>query len=578
MSASRAPQSCQQCRRLKRKCTRELPFCSLCIRLGKACQYTQRSPHSASENAGSIGTSIDSPEAGGALLLARVQRLEGALLSGPSLSSLGSPGQVGHFGNGPGSRSSAASSAGDATPVGPGFGNPNKFPSEYFLDPDFFTPLSADALSLGTPPILSSCLLFLGMDLMPICHTYIATVSRSLSILSPKRLLQDISAIRPSHPDPGFILVLCGIRLLSDTAYAGACAEYKLAKALSSSAENEGIVSLRLIQGLVLLAVYELGHGLCPASYMTIGRAARMAMLMGLHDRQGAPQLFKPADTWTAREEERRAWWAIFTLDRFCNINTESLPLAVPEPSKTFLLPINDLGWSQGDMGTAVPEPAALVSSLTVSDSSAIGRFATTCQAAHLVSHVLQHRASARAAARDVTPPPADDTLRIDEALQLHRTLVALDSRIALGDAPGHDANMEALALVCVARMALYNLYGCNEPDVRSAPGRLRAEAEMQRVSVQGVVEVGSGRAAGLARGSPAGGRAVSPFVLACLYLAATECAWFVREGCGPDMRASLVAVVQALRVLRGSWGAAGTFLELLARDETVAEMFGDVS
>ncbi|KAK3358191.1 hypothetical protein B0T25DRAFT_177867 [Lasiosphaeria hispida] len=570
MSAGRAAQSCHQCRRLKRKCARELPFCSLCIRLGKACHYTQRNSQSGSENA----ISIDSPEAGA--LLARVQRLEGALLSGPSLSSSASPGQVG-FGNAPSGRSAGSSSASDATPVGPGFGNLNKFPSEYFLDPDFFTPLSADALSLGTLPNLSSCLLFLGMDLMPICHTYITTVSQSLSILSPKRLLQDISAIRSSNPDPGFILVLCGIRLLSDTAYSGACQEYKLAKALSSSAENEGIISLRLIQGLVLLTVYELGHGLCPSSYMTISRAARMAMLIGLHDRQGAPQLFKPADTWTVREEERRAWWAIFILDRFCNISTDSLPLAIPEPQRTFLLPINDFGWAQGDIGTA-PEPSLLVSSLTVSDASAIGRFATTCQAAHLVSHVLQHRASAK-----TTPSTADDTFRIDEALQLHRTLVALDSRITPADPPT-DANMEALALVSVARMILYNMYGCNEPDVRSGPARLRVETEMQRVSVQGVMEVGSRRAAGLARGvmevvaagegSKVGGRGVSPFVLACLYLAATECAWFVREGCGLDMRASLTVVVEALRGLKGSWAAAGTYLGLLARDETIADMF----
>jgi hypothetical protein len=40
-------------------------------------------------------------------------------------------------------------------------------------------------------------------------------------------------------------------------------------------------------------------------------------LIMGLHDRKHAPQLFKEPDTWTLREEERRTWWAAIILDRY---------------------------------------------------------------------------------------------------------------------------------------------------------------------------------------------------------------------------------------------------------------------
>ena len=196
------------------------------------------------------------------------------------------------------------------------------FPTSYFLDPDFLVPLPCDALSSARLPLAAQCLQFCGTDLVAICHAYVGTVGHWLPILSPKRLLQDINARDPD--DSGLILLLSSLRLLSDAAYVGPCREYELAKALSSSAENKGVVSLRLLQSLVLLATYELGHGIYPSSFFTIGRAARLAMVIGPHDRKAAPQLFKIADTFTLQEEERRTWWAVFILDRYLFMQHET--------------------------------------------------------------------------------------------------------------------------------------------------------------------------------------------------------------------------------------------------------------
>lgn len=156
------------------------------------------------------------------------------------------------------------------------------------------------------------------MDLVSICHDHVATTNKWFPILSPKRLFQDISSLQLTNPDPGLVLLLSCIRLMSQNDFSGPCPEYKIAKALSSSAENEGIVSLRLIQSLLLLAAYEIGHGIHPAAYLTLGRAARLGALFGLgQDGHAAlPRLFGIGDSWTLREEERRTSWGNFMLDR----------------------------------------------------------------------------------------------------------------------------------------------------------------------------------------------------------------------------------------------------------------------
>jgi len=195
------------------------------------------------------------------------------------------------------------------------------FPSAFFIDPDYFVQLPNDTIYTPSPslvPLVSQASSLLDPNWAAICQSYNFTVNRWLSIMSPQRLHQDIistQAIAGAH-NPTLTLLLSSVQIVCDTSYRGACPEYIISKSLSSALENEGIVSLRLLQSTILLALYELGHAIYPCAYITIGRAARLAMLMGLQNKQADPQLYKPADSLTKREEERRAWWAVFVLDR----------------------------------------------------------------------------------------------------------------------------------------------------------------------------------------------------------------------------------------------------------------------
>lgn len=91
---------------------------------------------------------------------------------------------------------------------------------------------------------------------------------------------------------------------------------YWTVKGLQSKIEGLGLISLQLLQAIVLIAGYEVGNGIYPAAYLSVGHAVRLGMILGFHDRQNSIRFFKEADTWTQSEEERRTWWAITILDR----------------------------------------------------------------------------------------------------------------------------------------------------------------------------------------------------------------------------------------------------------------------
>lgn len=91
---------------------------------------------------------------------------------------------------------------------------------------------------------------------------------------------------------------------------------YASAKAFYELVESSRITSIRLLQAGILIAVYETGHAIYPAAYLTIGRCARVGHAIGLHDTAMIPQLALEPRNWDEMEERRRVWWAVYILDR----------------------------------------------------------------------------------------------------------------------------------------------------------------------------------------------------------------------------------------------------------------------
>jgi hypothetical protein len=64
----------------------------------------------------------------------------------------------------------------------------------------------------------------------------------------------------------------------------------------------------------VFIALYEFGHAIYPAAYLTIGAMARYGISSGI-DGSGPSQMPPPSD-WIEDEERKRIWWAVLILDR----------------------------------------------------------------------------------------------------------------------------------------------------------------------------------------------------------------------------------------------------------------------
>lgn len=192
-----------------------------------------------------------------------------------------------------------------------------EFPLAFFLDSDDLAPRGANAFSWSRQLDIDGIVAeHLEDDRVALCEEYISTVHEWLPMVSRKRLFNELNNNSDDADGCLPILLLCMKAFTTrDGNRARDSPSYLLARSLCSEVESAGFLSLRLVQSLILLATYEMSHAIYPCAYSTLGRASRLGLLLGLHDRKNN-NLFKGADTWTLREEQRRTWWAIFLLDR----------------------------------------------------------------------------------------------------------------------------------------------------------------------------------------------------------------------------------------------------------------------
>ncbi|KAM0255516.1 hypothetical protein ACHAQJ_005663 [Trichoderma viride] len=233
------------------------------------------------------------------------------------------------------------------------------------------------------------------------------------------------------------------------------------------------------------------------------------------------------------------------------NVET-NLPFTIPDPPQDELLPINDDDWDEGKIVPSEPLFTTSFSSLT-----SVGSFAKMCQAAHMLSKVMHHRASKRAS--------QDVESLLPEAQALHSALLALhlsiEEHISVGASLGNQSisGIIALTLCCSAQLLLYNLYGCNEPLALVEQSRIAMETEMQRASLEGIKSISFTVLPTIARAN-----IDCPLITQCLYHAATECAWFVREDHEPQMYRALDDLIRELKSMGDNWNIATEYLALL--------------
>lgn len=326
---------------------------------------------------------------------------------------------------------------------------------------------------------------------------------------------------------------------------------YQDVKSFYQYIETSNGFSVQMIQALLLIALYEVGHGIYPAAYLTIGNAARIGRGVGLHD-QAAPQMLPRCSTWTEQEERRRLWWGIVVLDRFANIGHRRKPLATTDPPLQAHLPTDDEAWAAGNMDFAAPL-------LSASSTAQASSYARICQASHLLGKIVWHL--------DDKLLPAD--YKFADALQVHRTtlpfadvIAAEVFQISTKDSSIRASLCTSVAITYSALLTLYDGYSCTSRMVVTGS---EDQLEMQQQSIEGLSEI-SQRAIKLSRmlrdlmRSDETDR-LSPMVIDCIYQAGANYAWGKGESSESNYTECLLELKELLGFLNRRWKVAGQWL-----------------
>lgn len=193
------------------------------------------------------------------------------------------------------------------------------FPARFFLNSATHQQLSINIIPTISTSSDTIALFGSTEDIQYMCDKYFSEVQNWLPFLRRERIARRVHDLIVGCDIRLALLLLCMKLVTTTPSYqqdAITSLLYQAVRDLSARVESACLISLELIQANILLSMYEMAHGIYPAGFLSIGRAARLCTIVGLHDRMRAPQLFKEPETWAMLEEERRTWWAVLILDR----------------------------------------------------------------------------------------------------------------------------------------------------------------------------------------------------------------------------------------------------------------------
>ncbi|KAL6899970.1 hypothetical protein GGI43DRAFT_384145 [Trichoderma evansii] len=385
-SLQKAPKACKFCRSRKKKCDKALPKCGFCARRNRPCEYWKPNIAKATHP---TTASIAEREWDSSLLDHERPQVQAVDL-----------------------------------------------PTILFLDPDLLR--LGQVETLHTVPVIPQHVLQLLGNLDEIRLTadnFFGHIHQWMPFISKKRFYN--LYMQPSfHSRPDVALLLLALKLITTLPLPDQpnprTALYHTVKHFYL--EVEGSFSLLVLQAGILVALYELGHGIYPAAFLSIGQCARYAYALGINTSHTV--LATRVLTLVEVEERRRVWWAIIILDRFVSIGCPGRPFATADPQLDDLLPVNDATFDLGIIGLDD------FSTLSSPKTGHMSKFSLLCQAAHLLGQVLDHI--------------SNDSASQDTAwVQLDRTLQSMLAAALDVDCPDYDQ----ITFIYSALVALYTPY-----------------------------------------------------------------------------------------------------------------------
>lgn len=301
-SPLRPLQTCLYCRKQKRRCDKQVPHCGTCRRAGRECEYI-----------------VDRNEEL-IRLRTRVAHLEATLRRDVSSNSSGSPSTPGSLDTSRPAMQPPDILAFTQETQALSFSEPVPsplLPISYFLD----TAVECRLLDVRTFPFTAIpqellCLIESPSAIREIADSYFDTIHSWLPIVWQRKIGQFIAPV-DMHPDPGMAALLAAMKMITSAAGSPSGNQlYRIVKGYLTVLEDSGFLTLGVLQAAILITLYEIGHGIYPAAYMSIGRCARVGQVMGLHGNSSTSKSFKLPTSWAEAEEIRRTWFAVLILDR----------------------------------------------------------------------------------------------------------------------------------------------------------------------------------------------------------------------------------------------------------------------
>lgn len=199
-----------------------------------------------------------------------------------------------------------------------------------FLDPALLQHSLLETLPTAGTTVPQDILQLLG-DLDEIQLTamrFFKHIHQWMPFISKKRFY-DLYLQPAFRSRPDIVLLLLALKLITTFPPAGSrsprTALYNSTKHFYLKVEES--FSILVLQAGVLIALYELGHGIYPAAFLSIGACARYAHALGINVSRTAPN--RRVLTLVEVEERRRVWWAIVILDRFVAVYREPFVILI---------------------------------------------------------------------------------------------------------------------------------------------------------------------------------------------------------------------------------------------------------
>ena len=182
----------------------------------------------------------------------------------------------------------------------------NNFPATYFLDRQLF---SHCQITIQKPqisfPLGDFDFLQNADSVRCVARQYFRTIHLWLPILSRSKFYGLILHQQLQKEADLRLLVTCMHILLPRKCDGSQPRQttYSSLKHQLVSLEQAGVLTITVLQAMILIAFYELGHGIYPAVFLTVGTCARYAVALGLN---------RDIFLWDHTE----TWWAVVILER----------------------------------------------------------------------------------------------------------------------------------------------------------------------------------------------------------------------------------------------------------------------